>query len=90
MITVKVQLNSYFRKEIGQREIELSLQENANIMDLAREMGKIYGESIANMLIDKERGYFKLLSFVNNKICQKDQSLKDNDIVKLLPLLAGG
>ncbi len=90
MIRVKVELTSYFRKELGQGKIELSLQENANIMDLAREMGKIYGESVGNMLIDKERGYFKVLSFVNSQICQKDQSLKDNDIVKLLPLIAGG
>ena len=90
MIKVKVIFGSYLAKETGKTEAEVSLKEDSSIMDMAREIGNVYGEDILNMLIDKERECFKILSFVNGKVCRQDRILNDNDTVNLLPPLAGG
>ena len=90
MITVKVILGSYFEKEVGAGEIEVVLKDKSTTLDLAKEIGKSYGQHITNLIIDKERECFKILVLVNGRPYQKEHILIDKDIVTILPPLAGG
>jgi MoaD family protein len=90
MIKVKVIFGSYFSKEIGREEMEVDLADASVIKDLMKMIADNYGEQIANLIVDRNTGHLKVLAFVNGQVSQKDRMLQDQDVVKILPPLAGG
>ena len=96
MIRVQVQVFLSLRNVIGQREVDLEIQ-NAKVRSVLSELHNRYGDRIQPPLIDSKtkevNPYYLML--VNGRDLRNlpdhlDGELKEGDVVQLFPPAAGG
>lgn len=96
MVRVKVQVFLSLRNAIGQREVDLEMQ-NAKVRDVLDELTNRYGDKLQPPLIDSKtkevNPYYLML--VNGRDLRNlpdhlDSKLKEGDVVQLFPPAAGG
>jgi MoaD family protein len=96
MLRVKVQLFFGLRNAIGERELDLDI-ENAGPVSLLKELASRYGDRLEPPLIHAETGeanpHYRML--VNGRDLgslrdRPDGELRDGDVVQLFPPAAGG
>ena len=90
MINVTVNFFSYIKFETGLDKISVRLEQNATIEDLIVALELEYGENLIRFIKNREKDKFISLFIIDNRQCDPQQPLNDNDTVLIMPTVAGG
>lgn len=89
---VKIRPWGVFQELIGERELEVSLGERANVGDLLDELVKRYGPKFEGELFEPSsrqvKPYIKVL--LNGHGTELKAKLKDGDVIAIFPPVGGG
>ena len=89
---VLVKLEGQLRRLAGAREIEVEIEEGADVRSLAMKLGELLGEGFLNAIYDREIGDVKpkALLLVNgvevSALSGADTKLKGGDVVTIIPI----
>ena len=86
---VTVKLFSHLRLELG-RSLILDLAEGATVAEAIERIGSMASLELQSMIVDRERGGYRLVPLVNGRRSSAEARLFDGDTVSLLPPLGGG
>ena len=75
---------------MGQRALDLELPEGATVATVMERVKEMASPDVESMIVDRERGGYRLVVLVNGRRAGVDTSLRDGDVVSLLPPLGGG
>ena len=75
---------------MGKRSLALDLPDGATVSTVLERLRQMAGSEVESMIVDEERGGYRLLTLVDGHRAGSDTILKDGDTVSLLPPLGGG
>ena len=87
---IQVQLFSHLRLAIGKRALALDLADDATVSTVMEHFREIAGPDLESVIVDKGRGGYHLVAFVNGHRSGHGAALREGDTVSLLPPLGGG
>ena len=87
---VQIQLFSHLRLSVGRRAVELDLPDGSTVSTVMERLRRLVSPDVENMIVDKERGGYRLVVLVNGRRAGSDIALREGDLVSLLPPLGGG
>ena len=87
---VQVRLYSHLRLAMGKRTLDLDLPGGATVSTVMERLRPMVGSDVESMIVDKERGGYRLVALVNGHRAGSDVALREGDVVSLLPPLGGG
>ena len=87
---IQVQLFSHLRLAIGKRALALDLADGATVSTVMDHFLQIVGPDLESVIVDKGRGGYHLVTFVNGRRSSHGAALREGDTVSLLPPLGGG
>ena len=74
----------------GKRVLDLYLPDGATVSAVMEHLRKMVSSDVESMIVDKGRGGYRLVVFVNRRRMGADTTLQEADVVSLLPPLGGG
>lgn len=86
---ILVRFFSRVKEIVGEREIQLELEDGAKIRDLLETLIKLYGLTFKEEVLDKA-GKPIVALMLNNEGVNLEAELKEGDVVSVLPPIAGG
>lgn len=86
---VEVKLFSHLRLELG-RSLTIDLPDGATVATVMEHLGRLVSPELQSMIVDRERGGYRLVALVNERRSRPEAPLADGDSVSLLPPLGGG
>ena len=89
-LQVRVRLFSHLRLSIGKRVLALDLPDGATVSTIMERVRQMVDSDVESMIVDKERGGYRLVALVNGHRTGTDTALREGDVVSLLPPLGGG
>ena len=89
LLQVTVKLFSHLRLELG-RSLTLDLAEGATVAEAIERIGSMASPELQSMIVDRERGGYRLVPLVNGRRSRPEALLAEGDTVSLLPPLGGG
>ena len=87
---ITVQLFSHLRMAIGKSTLDLELPEGAAASKIIERLQPMVSPELENVMIDTERGGYRLIFVVNGCRLSPHTILHDGDVVSLLAPLGGG
>ena len=87
---IRVRLFSHLRMSTGKRVLDLDLPAGATVSAVMEHLRKMVSSDVESMIVDKERGGYRLVVLVNGHRTGPDTTLREADVVSLLPPLGGG
>jgi len=73
---IKVKLFASLRKQVGQKELEMWINERDKVKDIVQSL----------RLSEKDN----FITMINGVHCKLDQNLNDGDVLSIFPMIAGG
>ena len=85
-----IRLFSHLRMSIGKRSLHLDLPARATVSTVMESLRPMVSSDVESMIVDRERGGYRLVVLVNGHRAGPDTTLREGDVVSLLPPLGGG
>ena len=86
---IEVKLFSHLRLELG-RSLTVEVPDDATVAVVMDHLGTLASSELESMILDRERGGYRLVALVNGRRTTPEAPLTDGDVVSLLPPLGGG
>jgi MoaD family protein len=95
MIAVKISFLSLLKSRIGVKELNMDLEDESTINDVFTKLFEKYGENIKSVLVKKTGDLNDhVVIMLNEKnirsLDELNTKIQNNDVIILLPAIAGG
>jgi len=89
-MVIKVELFSELRLLAGRKSIDLELEEGSTVKQALEALYKEFGNSIKFKIVDTNTNHYRMTFLVNSKLSDDTVVLKEDDILAIIPPVAGG